>query len=835
MSLRRSAERLPRARSEQEKAPRVEGPWADSEVVDASDDSFGFQGYADLLARRAVTADTPLTMGIFGRRGSGKTSLMRLTRAALPEDTEDGGRLCSVWINAWQLSHQEDVWGAFSQALFSQVHDQLSLWRRIDKGKLLRQLVRDSYRIVLVVTPMIVGLLSARREGGWGDLSRLIGHPLAVGGALVTVGLALWAWVKPIIESAREVGGFDLQSALKGAPHGARVAELTGLRQRFEEMVEVLVGGDGRLVVFVDDLDRCSPEEIPEALKALKLFATTPRCVFVVGLDRDATRQGIVRKYGFSEEEATEYLEEIVHVPFHMPPLEDDRVAAFVRHGYPDVYEACDTAAEVFSSGLEPNPRKVKRALNVYRTLLDLADVRVKAWEMDPVDEELVAKMVVIQSRFRALHAHLVRNPTFLSQVEAKAVEEGLDSASLRGDKEVGWVLLGKPETKTSKAEPGLIEEGDWSALSGMLRAGKERFNDDDQRDQVRSYIYLTSMGEGGVEWVRPNREERNVLLGGDQARIEELVGKILRRGEDESARQRVTQGYIARLEGVLSDTARHTAAERASANIALDLLEGWERQKHEPETLRVPAGPFLMGTSEKEVPALLDQFEGDQSAYQTETPQQALDVPTFRISRYPVVNADYQAFVRDTGREPPPHWDGERYPEGRGDHPVVNVSWQDASFYCRWLSDKTGRAYRLPTEAEWEKAARGTDGRVFPWGNEWDETRLNSFSGGPGDTTPVGQYSPHGDSPYGVADMAGNVMEWTHSQFRDYPYDPEDGREDPEGEDSRVLRGGSFGSVSRLVRCAFRDWDSPTYRLTGIGFRLVVDVHTRARGGPDT
>ncbi len=103
-------------------------------------------------------------------------------------------------------------------------------------------------------------------------------------------------------------------------------------------------------------------------------------------------------------------------------------------------------------------------------------------------------------------------------------------------------------------------------------------------------------------------------------------------------------------------------------------------------------------------------------------------------------------------------------------DHPVVNVTWHDAVAYCKWLAGVTGKAYRLPSEAEWEKAARGTDGRIYPWGDEWHRMRCNASGGKRGGTTRVGNYSPLGDSPYGCADMVGNVCEWTRSLYRVYP-----------------------------------------------------------------
>jgi len=164
----------------------------------------------------------------------------------------------------------------------------------------------------------------------------------------------------------------------------------------------------------------------------------------------------------------------------------------------------------------------------------------------------------------------------------------------------------------------------------------------------------------------------------------------------------------------------------------------------------------------------------------------------------------------------------------------VVNVTWHDAVAYCRWLAEATGKPYRLPSEAECEKGSRGTDGWIFPWGNEWDAKRCNSEEGGPGGTTPVGAY-PGGASPYGLLDMAGNVWEWTLSLWGkdwerpdfEYPYKPEDGREDFEAGNSilRVLRGGSFLNSVGSVRCARRYWYDPSLGDWGgyLGFRMIL------------
>lgn len=153
----------------------------------------------------------------------------------------------------------------------------------------------------------------------------------------------------------------------------------------------------------------------------------------------------------------------------------------------------------------------------------------------------------------------------------------------------------------------------------------------------------------------------------------------------------------------------------------------------------------------------------------------------------------------------------------------MVNVSWRDAVAYAAWLAQVTSIPWRLPTEAEWEKAARGTDGRIYPWGNQWDKTRANTAEGGPGDSTPVGEYLI-GASPYGAQDMVGNVAEWTSSLQKPYPYNADDGRENQNRNltDFRVLRGGSWFSNSR-VRTAQRSSDSPDYVQVGIGFRVAL------------
>ena len=241
-------------------------------------------------------------------------------------------------------------------------------------------------------------------------------------------------------------------------------------------------------------------------------------------------------------------------------------------------------------------------------------------------------------------------------------------------------------------------------------------------------------------------------------------------------------------------------------------------------ELVYIPAGPFLMGSDPKK----------DQHAQADEQPQHRAYVEEYHIGRHPVTNAQYATFVKATNHRAPEHWKNGDIPPGKKDHPVVYVSWSDAMAFCKWLSQMTGQSFRLPTEAEWEKAARGSDGRLYPWGDGQPTADLCNFKATGDDTTPVGQYSPQGDSPYGCTDMAGNVWEWTQSLWgsnRDtpdfaYPYNPDDGRENAEASPNelRVWRGGAFLSPWELVRCASRNKFTPNLRDRYLGFRVVLE-----------
>ncbi|MCP4544663.1 MAG: SUMF1/EgtB/PvdO family nonheme iron enzyme [Chloroflexi bacterium] len=240
-----------------------------------------------------------------------------------------------------------------------------------------------------------------------------------------------------------------------------------------------------------------------------------------------------------------------------------------------------------------------------------------------------------------------------------------------------------------------------------------------------------------------------------------------------------------------------------------------------------VEPGPFLMGSDKGK----------DSQARDSELPQHEVTLPGYWIGRYPVTNQQFGAFIAGGGyqtrvywteagwqwkkdRAQPGYWDNKKY--NGPQQPVVGVSWYEAAAYCRWLDEKTGLEVRLPSEAEWEKAARGTDGRIYPWGNKFDKTKCNMGESGVGTTTPVGTYSPRGDSPYGCADMVGNVWEWCATKWEGN-YINYKGDGDAEGTAPRVVRGGAFHDYVSYVRCAYRFRDYSHLGYSSLGFRVVV------------
>jgi formylglycine-generating enzyme required for sulfatase activity len=248
------------------------------------------------------------------------------------------------------------------------------------------------------------------------------------------------------------------------------------------------------------------------------------------------------------------------------------------------------------------------------------------------------------------------------------------------------------------------------------------------------------------------------------------------------------------------------------------------------PTMLPIAGGPFAMGTPVSELSELAKQYGGTRESYREESPQHQLLLAPFAIAQLPVTNALYALYVAASGMKPPLRWRGSTPPAQLRDHPAVDLSWDEAVACCGWLHAQTGRAFRLPSEAEWERAARGLDGRRFPWGDAFATGRANTREAGLLGTTPVGAF-PDGASPDGVYDMAGNVWEWTASLDAPYPYVANDGREEAPARGRRIMRGGCYANPQGYARCACRFRLAPGVRNEFTGFRLALSFSASRTG----
>jgi formylglycine-generating enzyme required for sulfatase activity len=295
---------------------------------------------------------------------------------------------------------------------------------------------------------------------------------------------------------------------------------------------------------------------------------------------------------------------------------------------------------------------------------------------------------------------------------------------------------------------------------------------------------------------VEEQRSRRDAARGKTSERIRRLRGDLLGRAEEVERLHHEVREHAEEVEHLRAENLA-LVADRVEIEAALTAkaAEPAPERKAPPPAPRedrmalVPRGVFIAGE---------DQGE------RVETPRHELELPGFWIDVFPVTNLQYAEYVRATGRPPPQHWDGGSIPEGMEQHPVVWVTWRDAVEYAAW------RDKRLPTPLEWQKAARGTDGRRYPWGNDAEVERCNCRESGFFRTTPIRQYRT-GRSPYGVADLAGNVAEWVADAEAEAGSDAE-----------RIVCGGSFKDELAHSVCAARREHPYWWKAAHIGFRCA-------------
>ncbi len=450
------------------------------------------------------------------------------------------------------------------------------------------------------------------------------------------------------------------------------------------------------------------------------------------------------------------------------------------------------------------------------------AELNRLAFEAHRDQPELVGTADVVQERLVSALMDVARNPEVNP---VRLVEYIRDRAGLLAARGEGVYTFPHRTFQEYLAACHLTDYDFPDALAGLFKADPARW-----REAVLLAGAKAARGTAAAAWnlaealcYRDPPAGPEVALSAEDGWGALLAALTLLENESERLPQ-VSERNAPKLERIrcwlqmIVEQGYLPPVDRTAAGQALAVL-GDARDFEELVT--IPAGPFLMGDDKDE----------------RASPRHELTLPAFKIGKYPVTNGQYRRFVETTGRKWPSN-EGQR-PE-KATCPATRMTWHEARAYCAWLTERwraegkitAAEAVRLPTEAEWEKAARGPGGQVYPWGNDWDETKSNTVELGLGATCVVGMF-PAGASPYGCLDMAGNVWEWTRSLWGEdwqkpefkYPYDPGDGREDVAADDDvrRVLRGGSFGNVRNDARCAARDWVNPGRYGRFDGFRVVV------------
>ncbi len=875
----------------------------------ARQDQLRFSDFRPTLREVLTQADTPLTVGVFGPWGSGKTSLLSQLRAEI-EDAGDP-TVYTTWITAWKYDRHEALWRAFILRVLESLYPRetgegLREDRpRLDEDKLTddqKRLVADLDRLQESVYRPVDWQELGQWSLNWWQALKESGKAAAEIATVFVPGAAVFKKALDAVGGDEKITD-ELGEISKAFSREVKKYHLDQLlhMEQFERAFRGALESSGaeRLIVFVDDLDRCLPEKAIEVLEAIKLFLEVPGTVFVLGMDKEVVERGIEARYGdlFRRRDdegerltlpirGDAYLQKMVQIPFHLPPLSVDDIEDYISELIPPGDELISPMTRsVLARGLFPNPRQVKRILNIFRLLKGL----VLAREGRPLEEgglepgkiawPLLAKTILIQAQWPQVYRDWRLYPTMLLSLEEAYERQPISEETIVLGKLVNQESAQQVEdeadtSKTEVRQGGLLEPylSEWrkyASLERLLRfptldeagEGRERarFMGMEAKD-LPAYVYLVSVAtEGSAEQASDLPIAKDLLadmLSGDRALVRDAAERLQRAPESEQ--EYSLDSWRQALVKVLQSPQAATR-ERVSAGDALAYLgdprfreDAWYLPD-EPMLgfVEIPEGPFLMGSD----PAI------DPDAQDEEQPQHEVHLPTYFIARYPVTVAQFRAFVEDRrGRWQPTEEQTERWQTAIGglpNHPVVYVTWDDARTYCLWLTERLrgiasqqisksarqqtrefwrrvaegGWGVNLPSEAEWEKAARGGlpspevgGGGRYPWGNQFDPDKANTKETGLKITSAVGVF-PAGVNPLGILDLSGNVLEWTRSLYKPYPYDSSDGREEVQAEGARVLRGGSWASEVKNVRCAFRSGDDPRYRYLSGGFRCCLST----------
>ena len=669
-------------------------------------DLLKFSSCAKVLARAAIETKHSITIGVFGEWGTGKTSLMRLIEA---EVSQDQGA-AAVWFNAWQYEKEEHLIVPLT-ATINKYLERKKWPARLGKGA---KSIRDALRAIAY---------------GF-SIKGKVGIPL-------------------ISQAEVNLSPKDMIERYQDLTKDTVLARSLYF-DAFERLAQCTAAGSPapRIVVFVDDLDRCFPPKAVELLEGIKLVLNQPGFSFVLGVNDAIIQAFIVSKYAtdyhIDGSYFDDYLDKIVQVKVPVPAREPgdmtEYITGLLTEGDVVPRESAPDFVPLIAEACKRNPRSIIRLLNRIMVTVRIGELEGK--EYDPV----------------ALLLHIATD-----EPKYRRFREALDVT----------VILPEGGDK----EPRTLTIGEF--LAEHLQQAQEVHSELIARLNATSVKGLEGELKKAIETLDKNDHLCNLL-------------------KSDIGRKWLAEKAFRHMLGAASESTLGATQEAKTPTGAppMDLDEAI-RQLQE-NMVRIGGGTFEMGSTES--PA--------------EQPVHSVTLGAFAISAMPVTQAQYQSLMGTN----PAHFKGE-------DLPVECVSWDDAREFCRRLSDKTGRQYTLPTEAQWEHACRAGSTGPYCFGD--DTSQLGEYAwyneNSKGSTHPVAKKKPNN---WGLYDMHGNVWEWVEDDWHEsYNAAPNDGRpwvDSQERGPGRVLRGGAWSYIARYCRAAYRNGCGPLVRFDFFGFRVV-------------
>jgi len=690
--------------------------------------SFGFDAYANALAEMIATKDnkTPFTIGISGKWGSGKTTLMReiegkfkelnkedekentneVSKKPSPEITDQFRRIKTVWFNAWKYKDEEQILAALINVIIKKMEENdtfiekegvkklIGYFKRFDYFNTIKEVAKGVFKLTIPVDPDKILQFKEEKDAPENKYKDYLSFYDIFTEHFDEL---LWKYLEVL-------GVTESKDALKKIKNPDQKASL---------------------VIFIDDLDRCPLPKIIQVLETIKVFLDKEGCVFVLGAAKNIIQSALENNKDYNNVDAEKFLEKIIQIDFSLPKKTHENSESFLQ----EIKEQLGIATE-------------------NKSLLDIAiEIILPILDFNP-------------RRIISLFNHI--------KLQVAILRHGDNANQVTFEKMILWRTL---EIYNSVFFNDLVDDE------------KSYFIAKDYIEELRK-----SSSEEQLEQLKNKPKVEKHLVYYKDEKIQNLISSLALTGEE--------------IKTLISYTT--TFKEDKFDNIE-EFKEDLYKREKEAKNQRIDYKEFI---------------KIDAGTYNLEDLGKEEIKEAFYLAKYPVTNVWYKEFIEDGGYKKEKYWKNKTFlkklktkePEywnnakfNQDYQPVVGVSWHEAEAFCQWLSNKTGENYFLPTEIQWQAAASGKEQKKYPWGDKWDNMKCNNVALGLERTSVVGIFK-NGETHETVADMAGNIWEWTNSK---------------DGSDY-VMRGGSWFNGAVSCRVAIRFISYPHDRYYGMGFRIA-------------